>query len=156
MPGSLQHLPLPGSFQPSPLPASLSAPSLSTQPLSSFFHPLLTKFTPTSQYSLLILLILSLCHHLRLPVSPLHLLCVDLLHITVTSTTKYIHQLLQLPVPVPFFEHQHHSHLIQKWCVSLHNELHFIITNLHPLLFAGGYDTASQCSSESSRRDTCS
>ena len=47
---------------------------------------------------------------------------------TVTSTTKYIHLLLQLPAPVASFEQQHCSHLIQKRCVSLHNELHFIIT----------------------------
>ena len=47
--------PLPGSLQHLPLPASLSAPSLSTQPLSSFFQPLPMKFPQHLQYSVQIL-----------------------------------------------------------------------------------------------------
>ena len=44
----------------------------------------------------------------------LSFVCIDLLHTTVTSTTKYIHLLLQLPVPVASSEQQHCSHLISE------------------------------------------
>ena len=113
-------------------------------------------------------LILTLCHnlslvqHIRHPVSPLHFLCINLLHTAVMSSTKYIHLLLQLPVSLASFKQEHHNHLIQKWCVSLICDdciMSYTYSFFHRktscLFFAGSYDTASQCLSVSLRQDTC-